>query len=94
VVPTARALPGVVAAVDGRAEVYVDGGIRSGTDVLKALAIGARAVLVGRPVVWGLAIGGDAGARAVLDELAADLSRAMAFCGVTDATAIPADLLA
>jgi len=94
VVATAHALTDVVAGVDGRCEVYVDGGIRTGADVLKALALGARAVLVGRSVVWGLAIDGEAGARAVLDELAADLARAMAFCGVTSPTAIPRDLVA
>ena len=53
-VATARALPWVVDAVDGHGEVYVDGGIRSGTDIVKALALGARAVLVGRPILWGL----------------------------------------
>jgi 4-hydroxymandelate oxidase len=94
VVATAHALTDVVDGVDGRCEVYVDGGIRTGADVLKALALGARAVLVGRSVVWGLAIDGEAGARAVLDELAADLARAMAFCGVTSPSAIPRDLVA
>jgi 4-hydroxymandelate oxidase len=94
VVATAHALGDVVAAVDGAAEVYVDGGIRSGVDVLKALALGARAVLVGRPVVWGLSLDGATGGQAVLDELAADLARAMAFCGVTAPSAISRDLLA
>jgi 4-hydroxymandelate oxidase len=93
VVATAHALPEVVAAVDGRAEVYVDGGVRTGVDVLKALTLGARAVLVGRSVVWGLAVDGEAGARAVLDELAADLARTMAFCGITAVTAVPRDLV-
>src|SRR6476619_3061001 len=59
-------LPEWVEAVDGRIEVLVDGGIRRGTDVLVALALGARAVLVGRPTLWGLAAGGEAGARHVL----------------------------
>jgi 4-hydroxymandelate oxidase len=94
VVPTAHALADVVSAVDGGAEVYVDGGIRSGVDVLKALALGARAVLVGRPVVWGLSVDGATGGQAVLDELAADLARSMAFCGVTEPAAITDDLLA
>jgi 4-hydroxymandelate oxidase len=62
--------------------------------VLKALALGARAVLVGRPVVWGLAVGGDAGVDAVLTELADDLARTMALCGVTDVRDVPPDLLA
>src|SRR5260221_372975 len=64
--PTIAVLPEIVAAVDGRCEVYVDGGVRRGTDVLKALALGARAVLVGRPVIWGLAVGGEAGGTEVL----------------------------
>ncbi|MGH2616082.1 MAG: alpha-hydroxy acid oxidase, partial [Thermomicrobiales bacterium] len=61
------ALPAVVSAVDGRGEVLLDGGIRRGTDILKALALGARAVLIGRPVYWGLAVGGETGVRHVLD---------------------------
>src|SRR4029450_633618 len=52
------ALPAVVEAVAGRAEVLLDGGVRRGTDVMKALALGARAVLIGRPIYWGLAVGG------------------------------------
>jgi isopentenyl diphosphate isomerase/L-lactate dehydrogenase-like FMN-dependent dehydrogenase len=79
----------VVAAVDGRAEVLLDGGVRRGTDVLKALALGARAVLVGRPVVYGLAVGGEAGVRAVLEMLWREIDLAMALCGcatVADAT--------
>ncbi len=58
---TADVLPEIVDAVAGRAEVYVDGGIRAGTDVVKALALGARAVMVGRPVLWGLAVDGRVG---------------------------------
>jgi isopentenyl diphosphate isomerase/L-lactate dehydrogenase-like FMN-dependent dehydrogenase len=83
-VPAAiEALPDVAEAVDGRAEVYLDGGIRRGTDVLKALALGARAVLVGRPVLWGIAVGGEPGARHVLEMLREELERAMVFCGVS-----------
>ena len=78
---TADVLPEVVDAVAGRAEVYVDGGIRSGVDVLRALALGARAVMIGRPVLWGLAVDGDDGAVAVLQHLADELGRAMALCG-------------
>ena len=63
------ALPAVVEAVAGRGEVLLDGGIRRGTDVLKALALGARAVLIGRPVYWGLAVGGEAGVRHILELL-------------------------
>ena len=80
--PTADALGEVVDAIAGKAEVYVDGGIRRGTDILKALAIGARAVLIGRPVLWGLATGGADGVRAVLDHLHEELIRAMQLCGV------------
>ncbi|HEV7807082.1 MAG TPA: alpha-hydroxy acid oxidase [Solirubrobacteraceae bacterium] len=80
-VPTAVALRDVVAAVAGRAPVLVDGGIRDGADVLRALALGADAVLVGRPYAWGLACGGEAGVRGVLDAFAQDLSRALALAG-------------
>jgi 4-hydroxymandelate oxidase len=78
---SADALPAVVDAVAGRVPVLVDGGIRSGTDVVKALAIGAAAVLVVRPVIWGLVLHGAPGVEAVLKELAAEMSHAMALCG-------------
>ena len=78
---TADALPAVVDAVGGRVPVLVDGGIRSGADVVKALAIGAKAVLVTRPVIWGLVVHGAPGVEAVLKELAAEMSHAMALCG-------------
>jgi 4-hydroxymandelate oxidase len=78
---TADVLPEVVAAVDGRAEVYVDGGIRSGVDVLRALCLGARAVMTGRPVLWGLAVDGEDGVAGVLAHLGEELARAMALCG-------------
>jgi 4-hydroxymandelate oxidase len=81
VVTTAAALGGVVEAVDGRVEVFVDGGIRRGTDVLKALALGARAVLVGRPYLWGLAVDGEAGARRVLEIQREELRITMALTG-------------
>jgi 4-hydroxymandelate oxidase len=80
-IATADALADVVAGVDGRAEVYVDGGIRNGSDIVKALALGARAVMIGRPVLWGLAVGGEDGAAAVLTTLADDTRRALALCG-------------
>jgi len=76
-----EALPEVVGAVQGRCEVYLDGGIRRGTDVLKALALGARAVLIGRPALWGLAVDGADGVYAVLELLRAELEVAMALCG-------------
>ena len=66
-VTTAAAVGEIAAALSGKAEVYVDGGIRRGTDILKALALGARAVLIGRPVIWGLAVDGADGVTAVLD---------------------------
>jgi 4-hydroxymandelate oxidase len=75
------ALPEVVAAAAGRIPVLVDGGVRSGTDVFKALALGAHAVLVGRPVVWGLAHAGAAGVTAVLKLLRDELSEVMALAG-------------
>lgn len=78
---TIEALPEVVDAVAGRCEVYVDGGIRRGTDVLKALALGARAVMVGRPALWGLAVNGKDGVRHVLEILRAELELAMVLCG-------------
>jgi 4-hydroxymandelate oxidase len=80
-VPTAVALPEVVGAVGDRVPVLVDGGIRDGADVLRALALGAAAVLVGRPYGWGLATGGEAGVRAVIDAFADDLRRALALTG-------------
>ncbi len=90
----AAALPEVVAAVAGRAEVYVDGGVRSGTDVLKGLALGASAVMVGRPVLWGLAVGGTAGVQQVLADLTAELARAMALCGARTLAELTPDLIA
>jgi len=78
---TILALPDVVDAVAGRAEVYVDGGFRRGSDILKALALGARAVFVGRPYLWGLAAGGEAGVLRVLDILRGELELAMALAG-------------
>lgn len=92
-IATADALAEVVAAVDGRVDVYVDGGIRRGTDVLKALALGARAVLVGRPVLWGLATGGTDGVRAVLEHLRDELVRAMTLCGAPTIGDLTSDLV-
>jgi 4-hydroxymandelate oxidase len=93
-VATADALPEIAEAVAGKAELYVDGGIRRGTDIVKALALGARAVLVARPVIWGLAIDGADGVRAVLDHLRAELVRSMALCGTARLDQITADLMA
>ena len=93
-IPTAEALADVVDAVGTKAEVYVDGGIRRGTDILKALAVGARAVLIGRPVLWGLATGGADGVRAVLEHLRDELIRAMQLCGVAKLSDAKPDLVA
>jgi 4-hydroxymandelate oxidase len=92
-VATADALPEVVEAVGDGAEVFVDGGIRSGTDVVKALALGARAVLLGRPVLWGLAVDGADGVRSVLDGLRLELARAMALCGASTVEELTPDLV-
>jgi 4-hydroxymandelate oxidase len=81
VAATIDALPEVVDAVEGRVEVFVDGGIRRGTDVIKALARGARAALVGRPVLWGLAVGGEDGARHVLELLRDEIELALLLSG-------------
>ncbi|WP_427162485.1 alpha-hydroxy acid oxidase [Aliinostoc sp. HNIBRCY26] len=76
------ALPEIVAAVDGKVEVLLDGGIRRGTDMLKALAMGAKAVLIGRPILWGLAVGGQAGVSHVLSLLQDEMKVAMSLSGV------------
>jgi 4-hydroxymandelate oxidase len=92
-VATARALPEVVDAVGESIEVYVDGGIRRGVDVLRALALGARAVLIGRPVLWGLSTGGADGVRAVLEQLRDELLEAAALAGAATVAEITQDLL-
>lgn len=94
VAATADVLPGVVDAVGGRAEVYVDGGIRRGADVVKALALGARAVMVGRPVLWGLVVDGAAGAATVLRLLGTEFEAALTFCGARDVGELTRDLVA
>jgi len=76
------ALPAIVAAVGNESEVLFDGGIRRGTDVVKALALGARAVLIGRPQIYGLIVGGQQGARDVLEILRSELARALVLMGV------------
>jgi 4-hydroxymandelate oxidase len=90
---TISVLPEIVDAVAGAVEVYVDGGIRRGTDVLKALAYGARAVLVGRPILWGLVVGGEAGVKSVLEMLRQELDLAMALSGCPSLAAITRDLI-
>lgn len=85
---TIDALPEVVAAVDGRIEVLLDGGVRRGTDVVKALALGARAVMAGRAPLWGLAVDGEAGARRVLELLRDEILLALKLVGCVE----PADV--
>lgn len=92
-IATLDALPEVVAGAAG-VEVYLDGGVRSGTDVLIALALGARAVVVGRPVMWGLAVGGGDGVARVLDGLREALAEDAGMCGIADVADVPADLIA
>jgi 4-hydroxymandelate oxidase len=93
-IPTAEALPEIVEAVGKDAEIYVDGGIRRGSDILKALALGARAVLIGRPALWGLAVNGADGVRDVLDHLRNELVRAMALSGTPTLADATPDLVA
>jgi 4-hydroxymandelate oxidase len=94
VVSTIRALPEVVEAVGGRGVVVIDGGVRRGIDIVKALALGANAVQVGRPVLWGLAVGGEAGATRVLNLLREELDNAMALCGCPTIGHLARDLVA
>jgi isopentenyl diphosphate isomerase/L-lactate dehydrogenase-like FMN-dependent dehydrogenase len=88
---TIDALPEVVEAVDGRIPVLLDGGVRRGTDIAVALAIGAHAVLVGRPALWGLAVDGEAGARLAFEILADELRLALALLGAPNPSALRAD---
>ena len=90
---TCEALPRVVEAAGDRCEIYVDGGIRRGSDVLKAVALGARAVLVGRPILWGLGVAGEEGALQVLEILRRELDEAMLLCGCSKLSAIDRTLL-
>ena len=89
----ADALPEVAAAVADRGEVFVDGGVRRGVDVLRGLALGARAVMVGRPVLWGLATGGADGVRRVLRGLQQELELAMALAGARTVEEVTGDLI-
>lgn len=87
------ALPEVVAAVDDRIDVLLDSGVRTGSDVMKALALGAKAVLLGRPYIYGLGLGGEAGVRHVVRSLLAELELTMALAGCTALPTIGPDLL-
>jgi L-lactate dehydrogenase (cytochrome) len=85
---TLRALPEIVAAVNGRAEVLLDGGVRRGTDVIKAICLGARAVLVGRPYAYGLGAAGEAGVARALEIFKADLVRDLKLLGCASLSAL------
>jgi 4-hydroxymandelate oxidase len=91
---TIEVLARVVDAVAGRGEVLLDGGVRRGADVIKAVALGARAVLVGRPVLWGLAVDGREGVAGALAVLRRELDLAMALCGCADVASMTRDLVA
>ncbi len=86
-------LPEIAEAVDGKVPLLVDGGIRRGTDVVKALALGASAVAIGRPVLWGLAVAGEDGVSLVLEMLRSELLRALVFCGCGSPAEVTRDLL-
>ncbi len=85
---TLDAMPEVAGAVGNRIEVYLDGGVRRGTDVLKALALGARAVLLGRPILYGLTLGGTDGVSAVLEHLRMELDHALALAGLASSAKV------
>lgn len=93
-VTTAEAIAEIAEAVGRSAEVYVDGGIRRGTDIVKALALGARAVLVGRPPLWGLSVAGAQGVQMVMEHLYEEMVRAMRLCGAASLPALTRDLVA
>lgn len=90
---TIDVLPDIAEAVDGRCDLLVDGGIRRGTDIIKALALGARAVMLGRPMLWGLAVDGQAGAMDILTMLHREYDIALALIGATSSTSIPRDIV-
>ena len=86
-------LPEVVEAAGGRAEIFLDSGVRRGSDVLKALAMGARAVAVGRPLYWGLAVDGANGVHGMLELMREELDRVMAYCGQTNVEDLESNLI-
>jgi len=86
-------LPKIAEAVDGRCEILLDGGVRRGTDVLKALALGAKAVMIGRPYIWGLAVDGQAGVAQVLEVLREEFRIAMALAGCANVREIGKELI-
>ena len=93
-ITSARALPEIVVAVDSQAEIYADSGIRSGVHVAAAIAMGARAVFVGRPVLWALAAGGEEGVQQVIKALTDDLAYVMVQLGAASIAELTPDLVA
>lgn len=91
---TIEALAEIAEVVDGRLDLFVDGGIRRGTDVIKAIALGAKAVAIGRPVLWGLAYGGQAGVEKVLDIFRFEVDLALGLCGCASLEEVDRSLLA
>ena len=90
---TIDVLPDIAEAVDRRCELLVDGGIRRGTDVFKALALGAKAVMLGRPVMWGLTTDGQVGVEDVLNILKREYDIALALAGCTSSDSITSNLI-
>lgn len=90
---TIELLPAIVEAVQGRIPLLLDGGVRRGTDVLKALGLGASAVAIGRPVLWGLALAGELGVTQVLETLRSELVRALTLCGCSSVNALTCDIV-
>jgi 4-hydroxymandelate oxidase len=91
--PAIELLSPIADAVGGRVPLLVDGGIRRGTDIVKAIALGATAVAVGRPILWGLAAGGEQGVAQVLEMLRSELARALILCGCGSLDDISRDLV-
>ena len=91
--PTIDRLPLIADAVRGQVPLLLDGGVRRGTDIVKALAYGAQAVAIGRPVMWGLSVAGAEGVTKVLSLLRAELVNALTLCGVADLRAVPRELV-
>jgi L-lactate dehydrogenase (cytochrome)/(S)-mandelate dehydrogenase len=92
-VSSIEALPGIVAAVDGRIPVLIDGGFRRGGDVVMALCLGATACLIGRPQLWGLSVAGEAGVARVLEIYRSEIDRVMGFLGVSRIADLTPDLI-
>jgi 4-hydroxymandelate oxidase len=86
-------LPAIACAVDGDLPIILDGGVRRGTDIVKAIALGAHAVAIGRPVLWGLTVAGEEGVTSVVEMLRSELDRALSLCGCNALSDISPDLV-